>query len=224
LFFLEEMDGKCLDRNAGTWAHACVNIVLDLVILAVPIIQLWMMQTSYSTRKKIQVIIMFSVGIVVTICSVLRLRSLIVFMSSHNPTVSGMPFSTVEPLSYDLQYDNLGCAEWSVVEIQVGIICACLPAARIFFGRMVPKLLGVTSQDSRATPSAPMYLDATDSRRPPRSWNRITTEERLSLHGAAQMEINYSKDFVVLEDVGNVLGSSQGSEKGRVTTQHSPLN
>lgn len=198
LFYLNEMDGKCLDRNAGTWAHACVNIALDLIILAVPVIQLWTMQTSYSTRKKVQVMIMFSIGIIVTICSVLRLRSLIVFMSSHNPT-----------------WDNLGCAEWSNVEVQVGIICACLPSARIFFGRMVPRLLGVTSQDSRAR-SAQMYANTAASRRPPVSWNRITMDDE------RQLEIKSTRDFVVLEEVATIPDSPESSRKGSVKAEHFP--
>lgn len=112
-------------------------------------------------RKKIAIGVMFSVGAIVTIVSILRLRSLIVFMKSHNFT-----------------YDNLGCAEWSVVEIHVGIVCACLPSARVFFGRVVPKLLGVTSNDSR--PGQAQYVDPRlhNRRSVPAemaSWNRITT-------------------------------------------------
>lgn len=161
LFWDGAHQGTCIDRNAGTWAHACVNILLDLIILVVPLLQLRSLQTAYSTRKRLQISIMFSIGIIVTIVSILRLRSLIVFMRSHNFT-----------------YDNLGCAEWSVVEIHVGIICACLPSARVFFARVVPKLLGVTTNDSRAGPA--QYAD-------PRlhnhhsipadvgNWNRITT-------------------------------------------------
>lgn len=95
LFYLKEMEGTCLNRSAGVWANASINIALDLIMLALPLIQLWSLKTSYSTRKKIQVMIMFSIGIIVTICSILRLRSLVVFMKSHNPTVSVRLFRSI---------------------------------------------------------------------------------------------------------------------------------
>lgn len=88
LFFLGEMKGTCINRNAATWVQAIINIAVDLVILTVPLVQLFTLKTSYSITKKVQVGLMFSIGIIVTICSVLRLRSLVIFMKSANATVS----------------------------------------------------------------------------------------------------------------------------------------
>lgn len=184
LFWDGAHEGKCIDRNAGTWAHACINIVLDLVILAVPLVQLWTLKTAYSTRKKFQITLMFLTGIIVTIVSILRLRSLIVFMQSHNFT-----------------YDNLGCAEWSVVEIHVGIICACLPSARVFFARIVPKLLGVTTNDSR--PALAQYVDPRLHNRRSvvvnQQWSRITT---VGNHTHVSYQSKDFDNFVRLDAVG----------------------
>lgn len=64
----------------------------------------------------------------VTIVSILRLRSLLKFGSdSTNPT---------------WEFFDIGI--WSTVEINVGIICACLPSLRLLLVRMFPKLLGTT--------------------------------------------------------------------------------
>lgn len=61
--------------------------------MIVPIVQFARLDTSYTLRKKIQICIMFGIGIVVTIVSVLRLQSLILFMKSSNFTVSyGIPY------------------------------------------------------------------------------------------------------------------------------------
>lgn len=61
----------------------------------------------------------FLVGIVVTICSIVRLRYLSVFGQSLNFT-------------YDYSYLGL----WSIVEVYTCIICVCMPAATGFFRRV----------------------------------------------------------------------------------------
>ncbi|ETI26534.1 hypothetical protein G647_03311 [Cladophialophora carrionii CBS 160.54] len=52
--------GKCLNFDLGAVMHAITNILLDLLIFALPIWQLWSL--SLSKRKKFQVISMFCVG------------------------------------------------------------------------------------------------------------------------------------------------------------------
>ena len=182
LFYLGEIEGTCIDRNAGTWAHAVVNILLDVIILAVPLIQIYMLKTTYSLRKKFQVMLMFSVGVIVTICSILRLKSLVKFMSGHDPT-----------------FDNLATAEWSIVEIHVGIICSCLPSARIFFGRIIPKLLGVTTHDSQVS-SPPVYVfGGASSRQRAPTW-QITSTGSIRHSPREVSEIKTTREFVRLEE------------------------
>lgn len=202
LFWDGAHKGTCINRNAGTWAHACVNILLDLVILAVPLMQLRNLRTTYSTRKKIHIFCMFSVGIIVTVVSALRLQSLIVFMQSHN-----------------LTYDNLSCVQWSIVEIHVGIICACLPSARVFFARVVPKMLGVTTNDSR--PAQAQYVDPRLHNRQSvpgnmANWNRITT---IGNHTHVSYQSKDFGNFVSLDEIADTRNSSSpinGERKAEV--------
>jgi hypothetical protein len=63
----------------------------------------------------------------VTIVSILRLQSLVHFANSSNPT-----------------WDNLPVSQWSTIEINIGIICACMPSLRVLLVRLFPKLLGTT--------------------------------------------------------------------------------
>lgn len=56
-----ETQGKCFDINIFAWAHASINIVLDIWIMALPLPTLRGLQLS--TRKRINLMIMFSVGI-----------------------------------------------------------------------------------------------------------------------------------------------------------------
>jgi hypothetical protein len=52
--------GKCLDFDLGAAIHAITNIILDFMIFALPISQLW--NLNMSRKKKIQVGSMFCVG------------------------------------------------------------------------------------------------------------------------------------------------------------------
>jgi hypothetical protein len=55
----------------------------------------------------------------------LRLRSLVHFANTT-----------------DMTWDYLEASLWSVLECQVGIICACMPSIRLGMTRLFPKLLG----------------------------------------------------------------------------------
>lgn len=61
----------------------------------------------------------------VTIVSVLRLQSLIYFGNSTNPTWY------LWPVAY-----------WSTIEVNVGMMCTCLPAMRLILLRLFPQYLG----------------------------------------------------------------------------------
>jgi hypothetical protein len=61
----------------------------------------------------------------VTVISILRLQSLAQFANSENPT-----------------WDNFSVAQWSTIELNVGIICACMPSLRVLLVYLFPKVLG----------------------------------------------------------------------------------
>jgi hypothetical protein len=52
--------GKCLNFDLGAVLHAATNILLDLLIFALPVTQLW--NLNLSRKKKFQVMSMFGVG------------------------------------------------------------------------------------------------------------------------------------------------------------------
>ncbi|KAI1860263.1 hypothetical protein JX265_005824 [Neoarthrinium moseri] len=109
--------GTCINMNAQTYTCAALNIVLDLLIFFLPIPQLF--KLDLSMKKKIGIIFTFLVGLFVTVCSMIRLKALIGWQTSTNPT---------------MEYANL--AVWSLVELDVGVICACMPGMAGLFRRM----------------------------------------------------------------------------------------
>lgn len=132
-----EHTGSCVNLNAGTHINASINMVLDLVILFMPMPILLRLHITYSWKQKAGIIVMFSFGSIVTVVSALRLRTLVNFGNTVNPT-----------------WDLTSVGLWSVVEIYVGIMCACLPATRSFLFKVLPRWLGYTVTDSSG-PSGP---------------------------------------------------------------------
>ncbi|AEO59411.1 hypothetical protein MYCTH_2030430, partial [Thermothelomyces thermophilus ATCC 42464] len=84
-------EGVCFDNNAFWWAHSAINIATDLWILALPIPQLLRLQMG--RKKKIYLVLMFSVGIVVIECNMsivcCCMPPLLSFLRHVLPTVFG---------------------------------------------------------------------------------------------------------------------------------------
>ncbi|KAF4473095.1 hypothetical protein FALBO_21 [Fusarium albosuccineum] len=124
-----ESTGKCIDINLFSWIRAAVEIAIDVAILSLPLPSVLKLQMSW--KKKFQVLLMFALGFVITIVSILRLQSLIQFAKTPNPT-----------------FDNSPAVYWSVLECDMFIICACLPALRSVLSKIAPSLFGTTAKGS----------------------------------------------------------------------------
>ncbi|KAL5374849.1 hypothetical protein PMIN06_012375 [Paraphaeosphaeria minitans] len=124
-----ETPGTCININALGWSNAAISIALDFWMLTIPISQLVDLQLAW--RKKVGVVLMFCVGTFVTVVSIIRLHSLVDFAKSTNPT-----------------WDYWAVSNWSTVEINVGIMCVCMPSLRIILVRFFPKVLGTKRSTS----------------------------------------------------------------------------
>ncbi|KAK5993882.1 Satratoxin biosynthesis SC1 cluster 4-like protein [Cladobotryum mycophilum] len=122
--------GKCIDLNTFAWAHAAAGVAIDVWMIALPISQIRRLDLHW--KKKIGVTFMFLIGTFVTVISLLRLKSVIYFANLINPT-----------------WDQWNVAWWSTMEVNIGIICTCLPTCRAILVRMFPNLLN-TKEDGRS--------------------------------------------------------------------------
>jgi hypothetical protein len=68
------------------------------------------------------------------IISCLRVQSLTQYANTTNPT-----------------YDTLASGTWSVVELNVGVFCVCMPSFRRFLAHTMPKCFGTTEDDAEPT-------------------------------------------------------------------------
>ncbi|KAI1615002.1 hypothetical protein EDD37DRAFT_400218 [Exophiala viscosa] len=142
--------GKCLDFGLGAVLHAVMNIMLDFLIFALPISQLW--NLNLSRKKKVQVIAMFCVGFLITIVSILRLWTLIALADTYNPT-----------------YDAVPLGAYSDLEFNIGIACICMPSFRLVLRRYLPSCSlfsskhGASKHDDDHSAPAPRAVNLTGS-------------------------------------------------------------
>lgn len=127
--WMGEKEGSCVNVSALAWVNSAMSIAIDLWMIAIPLSQVRNLNLDW--KKKAEVTFMFCVGLLVTVMSSLRLESLI----------------TNDYDSPNTTYVKQELANWSTVEVNVGIICACLPSIRT----LLVMLLSRNGRPSRAS-------------------------------------------------------------------------
>lgn len=123
--------GRCININLFAWINAALAIAVDVWMIAIPLSQIKKLELHW--KKKIGVAIMFLIGTFVTIVSVLRLQSLIYFANSKNPT-----------------WDQWIVGWWSTIEVNVGMICTCLPTVRLILVRVYPRVFSTNASRNKS--------------------------------------------------------------------------
>ncbi|EXU98453.1 hypothetical protein X797_008400 [Metarhizium robertsii] len=137
--------GHCVDINASGWVNGVIGVVADIWLFALPLTQLKRLTLHW--KKKVAAAIMFLTGAIITIVSMLRLKSLVHFANSYNPT-----------------WDQWSVVFWSTIEVSVGFICTCLPALRLILMRMYPQTFKSDSYASSSFTSRNLYRRSSISR------------------------------------------------------------
>ncbi|KAF2454862.1 hypothetical protein BDY21DRAFT_290437 [Lineolata rhizophorae] len=123
----DSVDGGCIPTTEMWFANAGINIVTDFMIVLVP---MWpVRKLKLPKRQKIILAVVFAVGFLACIVSILRLYSLY-----------------LATISDDSTYDNIGVAIWSCLEINAAILCASVPTIKPLVSRLFPRLLSNSSR------------------------------------------------------------------------------
>jgi hypothetical protein len=125
----------------------------------------------------------------VCIVSILRLHSLVAISNSVDPT-----------------YDNPPAATWSSVEINVGIICSCLPLLRPILTRFMPGAMSSKARSNNAGPRQYATIRSTRSRKAATLTDDDSLEMTKQSHDVAEREIQVVTDISV-----QVEGVSSGT-------------
>ncbi|KAI1802948.1 hypothetical protein F4811DRAFT_364769 [Daldinia bambusicola] len=138
-------DRFCIDLPLFMFATSIVNTALDLAVLAVPVPLLRRLRIA--PRQRVALTAVFTVGAVVCIASIMRLLALYHLM----------PRSSSGSTAKDPSASGLSVGIWSGVELDLAIICACLPTLRPMVARAFPRLLGSGSGTTAAVDSSPSW-------------------------------------------------------------------
>ncbi|KAI0879243.1 hypothetical protein GGS24DRAFT_486711 [Hypoxylon argillaceum] len=130
MFWEHDLGGHCIDQNAFYLASAIINVFGDVAVLSLPLPIIWGLQASRS--KKWSLSFLFLLGAFVVVASIFR----IVAVTQIDPT--------------DFSFTNVGGGLWSTVEVEVGFICANLPAVRPLLFKWFK--YDTTQNASKATP------------------------------------------------------------------------
>lgn len=126
-----------------------LNLIFDLIIFGIPLRSLFLLKIR--TTQKLQVIALFSAGLVVIAAASIRLYyNVVVFL-----------------YTYDASWYGYVAWLWAAIEVHVSIICACVPSCRAFFASWTVRSSRNRSGAGNTYPSKPGG----------RSFNNLDVEE-----------------------------------------------
>ncbi|GFF32528.1 hypothetical protein IFM58399_03242 [Aspergillus lentulus] len=150
---------KCVDQLAFVYANAAFNLLSDLMTLILPIKLCWSLQTTL--KQKVLLCLVLAMGSFACVIAIVRI-------------VTMMPFVH----SMDFTWYKVTLAKWAMVEINVGIICACLPVLRPLLLRIFPKLAGSKNSSGDKHTDESYALQESGSKKKKkgiRNWDYLTT-------------------------------------------------
>ncbi|GKT51929.1 satratoxin biosynthesis SC1 cluster protein 4 [Colletotrichum spaethianum] len=170
-----DIPGRCINQVATWIANAASTIFTDLLILLLPLPQVWKLQLRYA--EKIALTFAFGLGFFVVFTSAYRTSVLFTY-SASDPTYTLAP--------------TVG---WTAIEMSAGIVSACLPTIRPAMQRIAracgikgnmggmfrsPTALGLGSSRNKSNFSNGM------SSQDPNGGSQVTRNLSTTKHGAGQ--------------------------------------
>ncbi|OHF01677.1 CFEM domain-containing protein [Colletotrichum orchidophilum] len=166
--------GTCLDVNQLAYANSALAIIQDLLILALPIAMLPGLQMN--RNKKISVAMIFLLGSVGFVSTIIRLQVLAVFGNSIDPT-----------------WDYAPVVWWTTIELGVVIVCACAPMIRNLVEKKFPRfaLFARWTTPKPSKDSSPSSNGSVDKPSKPGRYQNIGRS-----NSPPQFSDNYVRDYI----------------------------
>ncbi|KAJ2891353.1 hypothetical protein MKZ38_000557 [Zalerion maritima] len=128
--FNKSIEGTCINSGTFWYANAAFSISSDLVILILPMPLVWKLQIQ--RIQKIALVIVFALGGFVVITSCLRMTTIDIAATTTDQTF------------------DIASTMWTIVEMNVAIVCACLPMLRPLIVKFFPRLMPKSSSNGNA--------------------------------------------------------------------------
>ncbi|KIM94076.1 hypothetical protein OIDMADRAFT_184520 [Oidiodendron maius Zn] len=126
--------GKCVSSSMMVAAGAACSIFEDVVIILLPVREIKYL--NLGPRKRLAIILMFSLGSFACITSMIRLK----YLTSYSVR------------SLDPSWDSVDIVIWSIIETYTALICANMITIKPLLAKYIPSIFQNTPADSQ-TPS-----------------------------------------------------------------------
>ncbi|ROW00851.1 hypothetical protein VMCG_06553 [Cytospora schulzeri] len=195
-------EAQCIPLLTEFICSAPVNIVTDLAILALPIPVLTGMRLP--KRQKYILVFTFSLGIFVTIVDVIRIYYLQQAISTVPTAWSNDPEALFGD-SPEFAWNASLSLMWSAVELNVGLICACIPTLKPLIIKILPAVL----IDPDGTRNSNLSTYATGTMDKEATGNQTGTEPHISLDAPFEPPgEEMSLDFLTTPEITNSAPST----------------
>ncbi|KAI1373363.1 hypothetical protein F4677DRAFT_221398 [Hypoxylon crocopeplum] len=127
--FDKSIKGTCIDNGQFWYANAGFSIATDVIILTLPMPLVYALQIP--RVQKAALIMVFALGVFVVITSCLRVTTIDIQATTPDPMY------------------EIASTMWTIIEMNVAIVCACLPQIRPLIMKWFPRLMPAYYSNSR---------------------------------------------------------------------------
>lgn len=166
------VSGRCMDRKALGLFTAFFNVIMDLLILLLPQKIIWTLQMT--TSRRIGISLIFSVGLLATICAAGRV------VATFGIQYEGDATYTVSPILL-----------WAFPEVTCVLLVFCLPSIPKSFAQQGPLFKAVRTMRSWTRLSTPRTRKSSDSLRARNTW--VATPRKLPGSHKGQISHQYGQ-------------------------------
>ncbi|XXH05265.1 hypothetical protein Hte_011690 [Hypoxylon texense] len=219
--FDKSLEGTCIDNGQFWYANAGFSIATDVIILTLPMPLVYALQIP--RVQKAALIMVFALGVLYVAPSGGSVRERMFRAANNGDSVvitSCLRVTTIDiqATTPDQTYD-ISSTMWTIIEMNVAIVCACLPQIRPLIVKWFPKLMpsyysgSRDRSDKRAT-----YTGGSNLRRPYANnnggnlstpedgrWTRINNESAAQ-DGKSQPNVrkgdNSSEEYMLQDEKG----------------------
>ncbi|KAF2013081.1 hypothetical protein BU24DRAFT_264076 [Aaosphaeria arxii CBS 175.79] len=163
------IEGECINLTALEISTGVLIASADLMLLVLPMPVLWSLRVS--TKEKLLLCGLFALGLLALLASIIRITVLGQVVSSVDFTCKDFPAFLSILLMHDKVLTQVNvdvmvnALVWSLVEVNIGIICACIPTIKPLFNRnaKIQSTIAVDSDNSRTRSKTRSKRSETDN-------------------------------------------------------------
>lgn len=158
-----ELTTKCINPFVYMYALSITDFITDAITFLIPIPMIWQLQLPM--RRKFGVLIIFTLGSLAVLASVIRLIWMVKIMAiSTNPSahLDALTLLPNELFSYVMEWELAPSSFWYIIESEIALLAICLPA--IAGIRRTPVANIVRSVQSRLILTSNASKDGTDEK------------------------------------------------------------